>query len=163
MYWLYRQYPLHSHIYIYIYIGVLVVPPIPLALSKYFESRTCSGIGSATNTHCTFKGIFCFISWVLAVPSIPLNFHTYCFFVLVVSTILLSSYTYCLFHHLKDIGGAANLLKRSYVLFGLYSKGFWWCRHRPLRRHEKNYVSYPAILAVQLNSHVFVYFLGFLS
>ena len=68
---------------------------------------------------------------------------------------------HCLFCLLKGVSGTANMLKRLYVLFGLYSEGYWRCRQWPLCCHKYFVVQYPATLALQLNSVTFVLFLGF--
>ena len=62
-----------------------------------------------------FKGISCFVFKVLVVQAKPLSFHTY-----------------YLFH----IGGVDNTPKRSYLLFSLYSKGYWRCCLWPLHCHK---------------------------
>ena len=47
---------------------------------KYLVSCIRRGIGSAINFACVCKGIICYVSGVLVVPSIPLSFHVYYLF-----------------------------------------------------------------------------------
>ena len=92
------------------------VPPISLRSYKYLFFLYQKGHWQCYQYFLTFSKVFLasYIK-VLVVQAKPLSFHTY-----------------YLFH----IGGVDNTPKRSYLLFSLYSKGYWRCCLWPLHCHK---------------------------